>query len=410
MAQAYRRCAAAKMKTAHTNAHPYARSSSRITMHTETIKPVEFERPQMEQGTSCTAKAWARTPAILSPAEKAPLKERIRRLLKEKQAVLVAHYYVDADLQDLAEETGGCVSDSLEMARFGRDHPARTLVVAGVKFMGETAKILSPEKTVLMPDLDATCSLDLGCPVDEFSVFCDTHPDRTVVVYANTSAAVKARADWMVTSSIGLQIVAHLHAQGKKILWAPDKHLGAYIQKKTGADMLLWQGSCIVHDEFKAIELELLKREHPGAKVLVHPESPEAVVALADVVGSTSQLIAAAQTLDANEFIVATDNGILHKMKMAAPGKRFIDAPTAGNSATCKSCAHCPWMAMNGLQNLADTLEFGNNEVLVDPAIGRKAYVSIDRMLVFAAQQKANVRPSGDLAQEQKLFSGVGPA
>jgi quinolinate synthase len=204
--------------------------------------------------------------------------------------------------------------------------------------------------------------------------------------------------------------VAHLHAQGKKILWAPDKHLGGYIQKQTGADMLLWQGSCIVHDEFKAIELELLKREHPRAKILVHPESPEAVVALADVVGSTSQLIAACRTLDAPEFIVATDNGILHKMKLAAPGKIFIDAPTAGNSATCKSCAHCPWMAMNGLQNLADVLESGRNEVLVEPELGRKAYVCIDRMLDFAARQKANVRPSSDLAKEHKLFSGVGPA
>ena len=379
-------------------------------MQTQAIKTIEFERPQMDAGTSCIANAWARVPVILSSAEKTALKERIKRLLKVQNAVLVAHYYVDADIQDLAEETGGCVSDSLEMARFGRDHPAQTLVVAGVKFMGETAKILSPEKRVLMPDLDATCSLDLGCPVDEFTAFCDAHPDRTVVVYANTSAAVKARADWMVTSSIGLEIVAHLHAQGKKILWAPDKHLGSYIQKKTGADMLLWQGSCLVHDEFKAIELALLKQEHPLAKVLVHPESPEGVVELADVVGSTSQLIAAAKSLDAEEFIVATDNGILHKMKLAAPGKRFIDAPTAGNSATCKSCAHCPWMAMNGLQNLADSLESGSNEIHVDPEIGRKAYTCIDRMLEFAARQKADVRPGADLAKEQKLFSGIGPA
>jgi len=379
-------------------------------MHTEPIKTVEFERPMMDSGTSCVAHAWARTPAAPSPEEKVALKARIKQLLKEKEAVLVAHYYVDADLQDLAEETGGCVSDSLEMARFGRDHPAKTLIVAGVKFMGETAKILSPEKTILMPDLDATCSLDLGCPVDEFTAFCDAHPDRVVVVYANTSAAVKARADWMVTSSIGLKIVEHLHAQGKKILWAPDKHLGSYIQKQTGADMLLWQGSCLVHDEFKGIELELLKREHPNAKVLVHPESPANVVEQADAVGSTSQLIHAAQTLDATEFIVATDNGILHKMRAAAPGKTFIDAPTAGNSATCKSCAHCPWMAMNGLQNLLDVLESGRNEIHVDPEIGRKATVCIDRMLDFAAAQKANVRPSGDLAKEQQLFSGIGPA
>jgi quinolinate synthase len=331
-------------------------------------------------------------------------------LLKEKGAVLVAHYYVDADLQDLAEETGGCVSDSLEMARFGRDHPAKTLVVAGVRFMGETAKILSPDKTILMPDLDATCSLDLGCPVDEFTAFCDAHPDRTVVVYANTSAAVKARADWMVTSSIGLDIVKHLHEQGQKIIWAPDRHLGGYIQQQTGADMLLWQGSCMVHDEFKGIELDLLRAEHPQAKVLVHPESPAAVVAQADVVGSTSQLIAAAVSLDAKEFIVATDNGILHKMRQAAPGKVFIEAPTAGNSATCKSCAHCPWMAMNGLQNLIDVLESGANEIHVEPATREKAVTCINRMLDFAAAKKANVRPSSDLAAEQKLFSGIGPA
>ncbi|MEO0317504.1 MAG: hypothetical protein RL404_1181 [Pseudomonadota bacterium] len=374
------------------------------------IKTVEFEHPQMETGASCVQHAWARVPDPLNPEQKQQLKDKIKRLLKEKGAVLVAHYYVDADLQDLAEETGGCVSDSLEMARFGRDHAARTLVVAGVRFMGETAKILSPDKTVLMPDLDATCSLDLGCPADEFSAFCDAHPDRTVVVYANTSAAVKARADWMVTSSIGLDIVAHLHAQGKKILWAPDKHLGSYIQKKTGADMLLWQGSCLVHDEFKGLELDLLRKEHPNAKVLVHPESPASVVEQADVVGSTSQMIHAAQTMDAQEFIVATDNGILHKMKMAAPGKVFIEAPTAGNSATCKSCAHCPWMAMNGLQNLADVLESGSNEIHVDPATGKEAVTCINRMLDFAAAKNANVRPTADLAAEQKLFAGIGPA
>ena len=373
------------------------------------IKTIEFERPLVDGGRGL-ATAWSRVPEAVSPDQRLQLKDKIRRLLKEKGAVLVAHYYVDSDLQDLAEETGGCVSDSLEMARFGRDHSAQTLVVAGVRFMGETAKILSPHKTILMPDLDATCSLDLGCPVDEFSAFCDAHPDRTVVVYANTSAAVKARADWMVTSSIGLDIVAHLHAQGKKILWAPDSHLGSYIQKQTGADMLLWQGSCLVHDEFKGIELELLKREYPNAKILVHPESPAAVVALADVVGSTSQLIAATTSLDANEFIVATDNGILHKMRQAAPGKVFIEAPTAGNSATCKSCAHCPWMAMNSLQNLADVLESGRNTISVDETIRAKAVTCIDRMLDFAAARKANVRPSADLAAEQTLFAGLGPA
>lgn len=372
------------------------------------IKTYEYDRPQA--GLACTAEAWAKVPSAPEMAERAELKERIRRLLKEKGAVLVAHYYVDADLQDLAEETGGCVSDSLEMARFGRDHPAQTLVVAGVRFMGETAKILSPEKTILMPDLDATCSLDLGCPADEFAAFCDQHPDRTVVVYANTSAAVKARADWMVTSSIGLDIVAELHAQGKKILWAPDRHLGSYIQARTGADMLLWQGSCLVHDEFKGIELDLLKLEYPHAKVLVHPESPANVVAQADAVGSTTQLIDAARTMDATHFIVATDNGILHKMRIAAPGKTFIEAPTAGNSATCKSCAHCPWMAMNGLRNLAEVLESSANQVHVDPAVGLQAKRSIDRMLDFAAARRARALPTGTLENNAPMFAGVGPA
>lgn len=358
---------------------------------------VYYERPGMS-----TAEAWARAPHEPSRTERAELNTRIRRMLQEQNAVLVAHYYVHPDLQDLAEETGGCVSDSLEMARFGFNHPAKTIVVCGVRFMGETAKILNPEKRVLMPDLDANCSLDLGCPPDEFAAFCDAHPDRTVVVYANTSAAVKARADWMVTSSIGLKIVQHLHAQGEKILWAPDKHLGAYIQKQTGADMLLWQGSCLVHDEFKAFELEELKKAHPKAKVLVHPESPDAVVKLADVVGSTTQLIKAAQTLDAGEFIVATDNGILHKMKMLAPGKAFIEAPTSGNSATCKSCAHCPWMAMNGLEGLARVLETGANEIHVDPAVGIQARRSIQRMLDFAQGMNLTAPPAS--------VPGIGPA
>ena len=320
--------------------------------------------------------------------EKAELIARIKRMLIEQDAVLVAHYYVHPDLQDLAEATGGIVSDSLDMANFGHRHPASTIVVAGVRFMGETAKILNPEKRVLMPELEAECSLDLGCPADEFTAFCDAHPDRTVVVYANTSAAVKARADWMVTSSIALPIVTQLAEQGKKILWAPDRHLGSYIQEQSGADMLMWQGSCVVHDEYKARELIELKAQHPGAKVLVHPESPRAVVKLADVVGSTSQLIKAAQQSDASVFIVATDNGILHKMRTLCPDKTFLEAPTSGHGATCTSCSHCPWMAMNGLFNLAQVLERGNNEIHVDPAIIPRAVQPIQRMLDFARQIK----------------------
>jgi quinolinate synthase len=334
-------------------------------------------------GATCTTHAWAKVPPRLQPAEREATLRDIRRLLREQDAVLIAHYYVDGDLQDLALETGGCVADSLEMARFGRDHPARTLVVAGVRFMGETAKILSPDKRVLMPDLDATCSLDLGCPPETFAAFCDAHPDRTVVVYANTSAAVKARADWMVTSSCALAIVEHLKARGEKILWAPDRHLGRYIQEQTGADMLLWQGECIVHDEFKGIELELLRREHPDAMVLVHPESPRSVVQQAHLVGSTSQLLKAVVDGSAREYIVATDNGILHRMRQLAPDKVLMEAPTAGRSATCKSCAHCPWMAMNAIQGVAACLQHGSGEIHVGEPVRSRALGCIERMLDF---------------------------
>lgn len=327
-------------------------------------------------------------PEVLDGARREELKERIRELLRERGAALVAHYYVDGDVQDVAEETGGCVADSLEMARFGRDHPADTLIVAGVRFMGETAKILSPEKRVFMPTLKAECSLDIGCPPDEFRAFCEANPDRTVVVYANTSVAVKAMSDWVVTSSVGLKIVEHLAARGEKILWAPDKHLGAYIAAKTGADMLLWSGACVVHEEFKFQALLDMKAVYPDAGVLVHPESPAAVIDIADCVGSTSQIIRASQELPHQTFIVATDRGIFHKLRKESPGKRFIEAPTAGDGATCRSCAHCPWMAMNELQALADTLERldeSPNEILVDAQTAKRALRPLDRMLSFSA-------------------------
>jgi quinolinate synthase len=328
-------------------------------------------------------------PPHLDPREKVALRNEIKALLAARNAVLVAHYYVDADVQDLAEETGGFVSDSLEMARFGKNHPASTLVVAGVRFMGETAKILSPEKRVVMATVEAECSLDIGCPPDEFEAFCRQHPDRKVVVYANTSAKVKALSDWVVTSSVALPIVERLHAQGEKILWAPDKHLGHYIQTQTGADMLLWSGACVVHEEFKSKALFDLKALYPDAGVLVHPESPAAVIAIADAVGSTSQIIRAAGELPHPMFIVATDRGIFHKLRQRNPDKRFIEAPTAGEGATCRSCAHCPWMAMNELRQLASTLRddagMAANEVLVDPEIGRRAMVPLQRMLDFKA-------------------------
>jgi quinolinate synthase len=345
----------------------------------------DYTRPDA-RGASTIAHVWAKVPLAPGPEQRREQKARAADLLKQHDAVLVAHYYVDGDLQDLALETGGCVADSLEMARFGRDHPGRTLVVAGVRFMGETAKILSPHKRVLMPDLEATCSLDLGCPPEDFARFCDAHPDRKVVVYANTSAAVKARADWMVTSSCALAIVNHLKLQGEKVLFAPDRHLGRYIQEQTGADMLLWDGACIVHDEFKGLELELLRQKHPAAQVLVHPESPRSVVEQADVVGSTTQLLNAVIKGDAQEYIVATDNGLMHRMRQLAPGKTLIEAPTAGTSATCKSCAHCPWMAMNVMQGVLDCLEKGSGEIHVDEPVRAKAQGCIDRMLDFVAK------------------------
>jgi len=321
-----------------------------------------------------------------SESERTILRERIRHLLKERNAVLVAHYYVDSEIQDLAEETGGTVADSLEMARFGSNHPASTLVVAGVRFMGETAKILNPEKTVIMPTLQAECSLDISAPIDEFSRMCDRNPDRTIVVYANTSAAVKARADWVVTSSNAIAIIEHLHAQGQKIFWGPDKHLGQYIQQQTGADMLLWDGACVVHEAFKAETLENLRTHYPEAAVLVHPESPMGVVDQADVVGSTTRLIKAVTELPNNQFIVATDNGIFHKMKKLAGDKQLIEAPTAGVGATCESCAHCPWMAMNSLNNLVSTLEEMSNEIDIDESIRRKAVQPLAKMMSFGQE------------------------
>jgi len=316
------------------------------------------------------------------------LVNRIKFLLKQQNAVIIAHYYTEDYLQELADETGGYVADSLGMADFGNRHPATTLVVVGVKFMGETAKILNPEKRVLMPDLEATCSLDLACPADEFSAFCDENPDRKVVVYANTSAAVKARANWVVTSSNAVDIVKHLHEQGEKIIFAPDKHLGHYVQQQTGADMINWQGFCVVHDEFRAKELKELMEKNPGAEVLVHPESPEDVIELADVVGSTTRLIKAARESSSDTLIVATDYGIFYKMKEAAPGKKLLVAPTGGISPTCTMCAHCPWMAMNSLEKLAHVLETGANEIHIEESIRKKAVLPIQRMLDFSKQPK----------------------
>jgi quinolinate synthase len=309
--------------------------------------------------------------------------EKITQLIKQKNAVLVAHYYVDGALQDLAEATGGFVGDSLEMAKFGKNSAADIIIVAGVKFMGETAKIISPNKTVLVLDLEATCSLDEGCDPDEFAEFCKKNPEREVVVYANTSARIKALADWMVTSGSAVAVVKHLSNQGKKILWAPDKHLGNYVKSQTNADILMWNGSCVVHEGFKEDALFNLKEKYPNAKVLVHPESPTSVIDLADFVGSTTGIINYCRDSKADIFIIATENGIFHKIKQIRPDIKIIEAPNAGMSADCESCATCDWMKMNTLEKLLSTLENSNNEIKIDDNVVKKAQNSIQKLLDF---------------------------
>lgn len=330
----------------------------------------------------------AHRPRILTPVQRDALSEKIKSLLEKNNAALITHYYVDEQLQILTDVTGGYVGDSLGMADFGNRHPATMLVVIGVRFMGETAKILNPEKRVVMPDLTAECSLDLSCPIADFSAFCDQHPDRTVVVYANTSAEVKARSDWVVTSSNAVDIVAHLDSRGEKIIFAPDRHLGHYVQNKTGADILNWQGFCVVHDEFKASELRLLMQEHPDAEVIAHPESPAEVLSMANAIGSTTQLINAAKASKAKTLIVATDFGLFHKMREAAPDKQLLAVPTGGDSASCVSCAHCPWMAINSLDNLAAVLENSSgHEIQIEESVRKQALIPVERMLEFSRER-----------------------
>ena len=323
----------------------------------------------------------------LDAIDREQLIDDITKRLKRQNTVLVAHYYVDEELQKLAEETGGIISDSLEMAAFGKEHPATTLIVCGVRFMGETAKILSPEKCVLMPNLQAECSLDLGCPAELFKQFRQQHQDRTAVVYANTSAEVKAIADWTVTSSNAVAIIQHLHSKGEKILWAPDRHLGNWVQAMTQADLLNWDGHCVVHDEFRVRGLTQLLLEHPDATVIAHPESPQELLEKAVVIGSTKVLINAVNTMDSDKFIVATDEGIFYKMQQLQPQKQLIVAPTGGKGATCTACGHCPWMALNDLRSLQLCLQYGFGEITIDHAIVEQARQSIQRMMQFSQEQ-----------------------
>ena len=314
----------------------------------------------------------------------------IKQLLLKNNAKIIAHYYVDEQVQRLAEDTGGFVGDSLEMARYGSKQKETTLIVAGVKFMGETAKILNPDKKVLMLDIEATCSLDTGCDYAEFKEFCNTHNDREVVVYANTSAKVKSISDWVVTSSIAVPLIEHLTSLGKKLIWAPDKYLGNYVIDTTGADMLLWDGSCIVHEEYKTIELKNMIAKHPDCDVLVHPESPRSIIQLANTVGSTTKLIEASKASKKKYLIVATEKGILYQMKKFSPDKIFLEAPTEGEGATCKSCGRCPWMNLNIVQKLLDVFNAKTNEIILSRDIINKAKKPIDRMINFNLNNKIN--------------------
>ena len=312
-------------------------------------------------------------------------KERLRvveNLLKRNDAKLIAHYYVNAEIQKLAEDTGGCVADSLQMAKYGTQQKESNIIIAGVKFMGETAKILNPEKNIFVLDKDATCSLDESCDVKSFKKFIDLYPEREVVVYANTSARVKAISDWVVTSSIAIPLVENLASKGKKIIWAPDKYLGSYIEDQTGIDMVVWDGACIVHEEYKTIELKNLINKLGDCEVLVHPESPRSVIQLADVVGSTTKLINASQTSKAKNIIVATDKGIFYQMKKLSPEKTFYEAPTEGEGATCKSCGRCPWMNMNTYEKLINIFN-SKNEIQLDHETIHSAKKSINRMIDF---------------------------
>ena len=302
--------------------------------------------------------------------------DEIRRLKAERDAAIMAHYYTDGEIQDIADVVG----DSLALAQKARTLPNRVIVLCGVHFMGETAKILCPDKTVLVPDLEAGCSLADSCPAPEFEAFVKAHPGHTVVSYVNTSAAVKALTDVVVTSSNARQIVEALPPD-EKIIFGPDRNLGNYINSETGRKMLLWDGACHVHEQFSLDAVIRLKREHPEARLLVHPECKKAVTLLADHVGSTASLLKYAQESPAREFIVATESGILHKMRQSCPDKTFIAAPP--EQAGC-ACNNCSYMKLNTLEKLRDCLRDLSPEIHVDEEVAARAIRPIERMLAMS--------------------------
>lgn len=302
--------------------------------------------------------------------------DEIRRLKAERDAAIMAHYYTDGEIQDIADVVG----DSLALAQKARTLPNRVIVLCGVHFMGETAKILCPDKTVLVPDTEAGCSLADSCPAPEFEAFVKAHPGHTVVSYVNTSAAVKALTDVVVTSSNARQIVEALPPD-EKIIFGPDRNLGNYINSETGRKMLLWDGACHVHEQFSLDAIIRLKREHPEARLLVHPECKKAVTLLADHVGSTASLLKYAQESPAREFIVATESGILHKMRQSCPDKTFIAAPP--EQAGC-ACNNCSYMKFNTLEKLRDCLRDLSPEIHVDEEVAARAIRPIERMLAMS--------------------------
>lgn len=304
---------------------------------------------------------------------KETLKQAIRELAKEKNAVLLAHYYTEGDVQDIADFVG----DSLALAQKAATTTADIIVMCGVHFMGETCKIICPGKTVLVPDATATCSLAESCPADKFADFVHAHPDHTVISYVNTSAATKAVTDVVVTSSNARQIVESF-PEDAKIIFGPDRNLGSYINAITGRQMLLWDGACHVHERFSVEKIITLKQQHPGAKVLAHPECRGAVLRLADVVGSTAALLKYAVESTEREFIVATESGILHEMKKKCPDKTFIPVPPDEPGCACNECSY---MRLNTLEKVYACLRDGQPEIQVPADIAEKAVKPIQRML-----------------------------
>jgi len=299
----------------------------------------------------------------------------INQLRKDRKAVILAHYYQEPEIQDIADFIG----DSLELSRKAANTDAEVIVFCGVHFMAETAKILSPEKTVVLPDLEAGCSLADDCPADEFARFRAQHPDHYVVSYINCTAAVKAQSDLICTSSNAVDLVQQLPAD-RPVLFAPDRNLGRWVQRQSGRDLTLWPGRCFVHEAFSEEALLRLKLEHPDAEVIAHPECEENLLDLADFIGSTSKLLNHAESSDANTFIVLTEPGILHQMQQRVPGKTLIDVPGLDGC----SCNACPYMRLNTLEKLRDCLDSLSPEITMDEELRSQAEAPIRRMLAMS--------------------------